>query len=266
MRQDMHQLPTFRSLEVCAARKLLTRGQVRDLETLATRQSLRSSVPHFASAQVDRLGPVLRWMRTQVGQQWNRVYAQLRERFDLRSTKHNHVLDRVLARVERDAFVTDDGEIRAQGYYGSYLVDGLYVHPKTGTLCYADHSEGAALRRKEAKRRQADELASRRVIVSPTLQLHKLDGLWFWVELAKVTPAEYRRLPGWTDSRGQYHEGHKYLHKMCTDVLTKQQFMDVPKHRWETHDLLEAYGLPDHYAVRKWQASKSDILTHVRKR
>jgi hypothetical protein len=271
MRQDMNTLPTYRSLDAIAPRRLLTRGIVRDLDSLATHQSMRGSVPHYRTDRVQKLAPVMRWLRTQAGQPWDVVYAQLREQFDLRSTKQNQVLDRVLNRVERRCFLTDDGQVRAQGDYctSSYAVDGLYVHPTSGKLGYIDGSVGAAQRRKAAKQALADELASRRVIVKPTLQLHRrTDGLWFWVELAPVTAPVQRKLTrDWTDSQGVLHEGYMGLDHstICRDVITGQDFMRVPLTKWDSEALMEQYGLPDHYACRKWQASRADVRRYVTK-
>jgi hypothetical protein len=48
----------------------------------------------------DKLGPAMRWLRSQVGRPWNKVRAELFERFDARTTAGRHILfDHLLAEV-----------------------------------------------------------------------------------------------------------------------------------------------------------------------
>lgn len=266
MRQDMH--TNFRTLDVYAPRRLPTRGHVRDMETLATHQSMRSAVPHYGYPRSGRPKAVLRWLRAQAGRPWNAVYAELRRELDARNTVQQHVLDDVLRRVQRhDLVVTDDAQVRVRSAWGpSYPVSGLYVHPVTKLLCYAQAEMGAAKHRAELKQKELSELGRRRIVVSTTLQLHKLDGQWYWVELAPVTPVRHIQHEGWHDSLGQWHEGISVMDhdSVCRDAVTGQAFFKVPKESWETRELMQMYGMPAHYAKRKWQASSADIARHVK--
>lgn len=73
-------------------------------------------------AFMDKLGPALRWLRAQVGKQWNDVRSELFARFDTRTTAGRHILfDHLLAEVEdrshrffrqRDFFVDAGGCLR----------------------------------------------------------------------------------------------------------------------------------------------------------
>lgn len=86
----------------------------------------------------DKLHPVRRWMDKQVGRVWDEVHAELRARFDTRTTAGRHILfDHILDDVDSHAyyvsysffgygryFVDDAGilRVRAERYRRSYVV------------------------------------------------------------------------------------------------------------------------------------------------
>lgn len=266
MRQDMHRLASIRSLDITGSRKLITRGIV-DLESLPTRQSMRSAIPHYSYVRVTRLNPASRWLQQQVGRPWDGVYAELRERFDARNTQQATVLERLLDKVERNAYLDEQGKPRVSGPYGSYAVGGLYVHPHTGLLANDSGSEGAAKRRAEARRQAKAELARRRIDVDERRQLHYLDGQWYWVELAPIAaPATIVTKPLVSALTGQVLvESRSYLDhdSACRDVVSGEVFWKVPTHAWEVASQVRAYGRPGVYARRKQQASARDVTQFV---
>lgn len=82
----------------------------------------------------DKLGPARRWLAAQVGRPWNKVYAELRARFDSRTIAGKHVVeDHMLGWVdrgdvsqsawhrERDFVVDAHGILRAGAFYGATL-------------------------------------------------------------------------------------------------------------------------------------------------
>jgi hypothetical protein len=75
------------------ARALLCGGDPED----AIFEPRRSVDPWF----YDKLGPAMRWLRSQVGRPWNKVRSELFARFDTRTTAGRHILfDHVLREVE----------------------------------------------------------------------------------------------------------------------------------------------------------------------
>ena len=79
----------------------------------------------------DKLSPVYRWLDRQVGRRWDDVYAEIRTRFDARTTAGRHILFcHMLRDVDRfgeislgywgfDLVVDDRGMLRsAEGYMG----------------------------------------------------------------------------------------------------------------------------------------------------
>ena len=263
MRQDMHRLNKVRSLDIVGQRKLLSRGFSRDLDSLPTHQSMRSSVPHYTYPRIVKFTPALRWLAQQAGRVWNEVYAELRERFDTRNTQQGVILEHLLDKVERKVYFDDVGQPRVASAYGSWAVSGLYVHPVSGLLLLAQPKVGAARQRAEQRQRGQDAIAARRVEVSSSLQLHLVDGLWFWVELAPiVAPAVRTTKPYISQATGKVLvEAQEYLDhdSVCRDVLTGERFYRVPDTRWAADAQMQAYGQLGVYAKRKWQAARRDV-------
>lgn len=82
----------------------------------------------------DRIGPLRRFLQSQVGKKWNEIYSELSQSLDKRSLTGRHIWQHVWMEVERDVRIESDGKIRSRFPY-SYIIKGLYIHPKTGILC-----------------------------------------------------------------------------------------------------------------------------------
>jgi hypothetical protein len=266
MRQNLQKLVSVRSIESYGQRHLLTRGQLpRNLETLATHQSMRGCVEHYSHPRVTKVRVALRGLRQEVGRPWNDVYSELRQQYRQQRGIASLGLERILSNVERNTFFAEDGGIWARGSYDTYEVCGLYVHPSTGVLMYADGYANSAKLRKEAKaNRQAKETANR-VQVSPALQMHKVDGLWYWVELSAITAPTKLVHPAITFKDGYVIKEWTsiILETVCRDVMTGQEFHTVPTNYWENREAQALYGKNDVFATRKWQASRADVQRYV---
>ena len=88
----------------------------------------------------DRLGPLKRFLRSRVGQHWDKVYSELSRSLDKQSLTGLHIWTHVWQYVEKDIEFGSDGQIyrkpiRRIGKI--WQVQGMYVHPKTGILSLA---------------------------------------------------------------------------------------------------------------------------------
>lgn len=264
MRQDMPKLNTIRSMEVCGQRMLSSRGNVRDLEELPSRQSMRSSVPHYTYSRVMNPAPAKRWLGQQVGRKWDAVYAELRARFDKRNQQQHRILNYLLGQVDRDVFA-DDGQLVVRGRWGTYPVGGFYVDPATGILCNAI-LPSRAKQRAEHRAKRAATRAAECVQVSKELQMRFLEGQWYWVRLSPVTLPKTVKLKAIVLPSGEelYPETTVVdRSSICCDVLTGQQFMGLNQTRYAAAELAQEYGGKDLYASHKWQASSRDVKRHV---
>ena len=130
----------------------------------------------------DHLSPLIRWLRSQVGQPWDRVYSELCYRLNTRTLSGQHIFSHVWDFVERDAIIIDGIPYRKNACYGkrSRLDEeywgrkgNLYIHPETGILCIAKKAP-----RKKAKKR--DDV----VECDRARQYRKIDGIWYLVSFS----------------------------------------------------------------------------------
>ena len=267
MRKNVQNLVQMRSMDAHSRRRQLpTRGQLpRDLELLSTRCSMRSSVDHHSYPFITKMAPALRSLRKEVGRPWNDVYSELCERFRQTKGLSSLGLQNLLNQVDRNTFLAKDGSVWVQGAYHTYEVDGLYVHPVSGLLMEVPVNVNAAKQRKQAAlQRKADKLALC-VKVSDTMQLHKLEGLWYWVELAPIVAPAVQVWPIRTLSDGYIIHGWSAIlpHTVCRDAVTGKSFRMVPTMTYDNREGAHLYGSHLVYAKRKWQASREDNLRYV---
>ena len=87
----------------------------------------------------DLIGPLKRFLRSKVGCHWDKVYSELSQVLDKRSLTGRHIWIHVWMEVEKDCTVGQDGKIYPNPKFGRHLPLGgtLYIHPKTGVLCWA---------------------------------------------------------------------------------------------------------------------------------
>jgi hypothetical protein len=90
----------------------------------------------------DNIEPLIRFLNTHQGKNWNKIYSELCTKLDRRtvSGEHvfNHLWDFVFIKVKienKKAFAHRYGKIEELVSYG--LWPKFYVHPKTGQLCKA---------------------------------------------------------------------------------------------------------------------------------
>jgi len=114
-----------------------------------------------------------RYLRRQVGRLWDEVYAGIRARVDARSVLGLHVLKHVRSEVTQGV-VFDRGVLSSLGFSHLLPVEGLYVDPSTGLLCYAPRRRCPA---------PVEELDL--VPVSDTEEYRRIGGLWYRFELAR---------------------------------------------------------------------------------
>ena len=123
----------------------------------------------------DLFGPVIRFLRANIGRPWDLVYREICAANDLRNTasRHlrHHVFDFVIVNVREEAgrlYAATDWGYRELNCYGRRL---FYVCPGTKLL------KSAADLRPRPKR------PANRIKVSRLRQYHRVNGRWFEVAL-----------------------------------------------------------------------------------
>jgi hypothetical protein len=163
-------------------------------------EPLRARAPARKPAKTkslnENLAPLKRYLNSQVGRPWSKVYAEIAEHLKPSNTVQQHVRDHVEDFVATKTRMEKGKVMVLSKFSGLHPLENdyhkLYVHPRTGLLRRNDKSiSWKESRRRAAAAKEAEQVARMRVL-GPKLQLHLLDdGCWWEVKIGKL-PA----LPG----------------------------------------------------------------------
>lgn len=148
----------------------------------------------------ETLAPLRRYLESQVGRPWDKVYSEISEHLKPTSTVQQHVRDHL------EDFVaiktrTENGKIWVTRRWGGPMPlerswMRYYVHPRTGLLRKNDVYKGVRQATLRSRKAAADELAQRMRVIDEMTQLHQFDGAWWEVKLAKVKSHRHRQKNG----------------------------------------------------------------------
>jgi hypothetical protein len=147
------------------------------MEDLPTREGIQRPWSGNHKSLNEHLGPLRRFLWSQVGRPWNKVFSEISAHIRLDSAVQSHVLDHlrdfveVHVRLENGIAIATDGLWRGRPVNSSRL----YVCPRTGIL--------RAIKRREPHRDR------NRITVKKFLQYHRIEGIWHEVALRPV-PAD----------------------------------------------------------------------------
>jgi hypothetical protein len=135
MRSDMAKVVVEQPRYGSRDRSLKTARKIRPVEVHEDFDSgpVRASSRRWSKSFGEHLTPLWRFLRSNLGRPWDKVYSEIRSQLDGRSVTGQHVLDHLRWEVETDTFLVD-GKPMWQGWGGPQPVSGFYVHPKTGIL------------------------------------------------------------------------------------------------------------------------------------
>jgi hypothetical protein len=142
----------------------------------------------------ENLSPLKRFLQSQIGRPWNKVYSELSQGIDRRNTVQEHIY----AHIEQFVAIhtewntvnvgkPNDGDcvkMIERSWYGGQnsLRDShfeLFVHPRTGLLLRNRYYERwSAKNRKERKQTQAEQSKVKKIL-SANVELQLIDGHWF---------------------------------------------------------------------------------------
>ncbi len=182
----------------------------------------------------ETLSPLKRYLASNVGRPWDKVYSEISEHLKPTSTVQQHVRDHLQDFVATKTR-TRAGVIMATNRWGGEkaLSDHhclYYVHPRTKLLRKNEHYQRAGARWRAAQIKEAAERAKRMRVIDEKTQLHLFDNAWWEVKLARVPP------------NGQY-----------VDVVKRAKLSTMGGEK--------LYARHDVYARDKRQLSKAEIKT-----
>lgn len=141
----------------------------------------------------ENLKPLRRFLRSRVGQPWNKVYSEIMAGLNLSSSVQYHVWQHLVqfGEVETKTYMEGNTVMLAGSSprsVGSYSWrEEFYVHPKTGLLCVSG---------KDNKyRRNKEENSDNRYIDKkhPLTQYHKVDGIWYEYKFREASAEEKKQ-------------------------------------------------------------------------
>lgn len=136
MRKDMDRILVGRPRTGGKSPKGTGRGnEERDLENMPFKEGMRSRWRYNRKELNENLAPFFRWLKSNIGRPWDKVYSEIREQIDARSAVQYHILQHLDQYVQLHTFLDEEGIPRVHGTWRrDYEVDGLYVCPKSGLL------------------------------------------------------------------------------------------------------------------------------------
>jgi hypothetical protein len=124
----------------------------------------------------EHLGPMRRFLRSQVGRPWNKVHQELCEHISFDNAVQKHVLAHVFQFVRRQVVIRDGviyGDERTWLRRKVALKPGeMYICPRTGLL--------------KVVRAKRQVVRPQRLQISPTVQYHWRGNAWWELRLRKL--------------------------------------------------------------------------------
>jgi hypothetical protein len=179
----------------------------------------------------DVLGPLKGYLRKQVGRPWNTVFSEMSEHLDNRTMSGRHIWTHVYQEVEVHTYLGADGKVypcprwRWVSEKNRWPVSGLYVHPRTGLLCYKP--EHPWRHRRRAKPPVTE------IVIDKRHKIERIHGLWYFCTyLPKDTYVGPRKLYVGTPHERIVTPGH------WTTSYTLHQKKQLSRKELRTHGLI----------------------------
>ncbi|MES1200794.1 MAG: hypothetical protein ABUS57_05035 [Pseudomonadota bacterium] len=144
----------------------------------------------------ENLNPLKRYLASQVGRPWDKVYSEISAHLRPTSTVQQHVRDHLDDFVARDCRMKDGVVVAlSRRAFGGELPISedwrlFYVHPRTGLLRRNVKRMTYPQARKARLEAEKRERAKRAVDIDAKTQLHLFDdGAWWEVKLALFSPS-----------------------------------------------------------------------------
>lgn len=199
----------------------------------------------------ENLRPLERYLQRQVGRPWDKVFSEICAGIDRRNTVqqhiHQHIEDFVAVTV-----VMIGGTLHVNSRWGeprtlaAYWAPRFYVDPRSGLLRVNAWRETA----RRAYRQPRAAHAETRRDIGPFLQLHRLDGLWYALDLAPI--------PASAGAAGVFD----VLRHLRVARRNQQLKGRQPEGQQVVHCDPQLYGKDEVYAWRKRQLSAAELKQH----
>lgn len=179
MREDMAKVIVERPRRQASGR---LKGRLnRDLESRPAKEGMKFRLADTKSLN-ENLAPLRRYLASQVGRPWSKVYSEISANLKATNAVQQHVRDHVKDYVAVTVSDNKAGEPMAVSRWWS--VCDFYVDPRDGILKRAKTDTDKARKRAKEQRRQRLMLAQSkvdRIKLAAGSDLRRLNGIWFAV-------------------------------------------------------------------------------------
>jgi hypothetical protein len=194
----------------------------------------------------ENLNPLKRYLASNVGRPWNKVYSEISEHLKPASTVQQHVRDHIEDFVAVKTRMKAGKVVVTSARFGGERPlerdqSRFYVHPRTGLLRKNEHRISRTALARELRETKQAALDARMRVIDAKTQVHLFDGAWWEVKLAKILRQKV----------ADRHGGIGYIEHPYVDVVRSAKFTKLA--------LAELSGRHDVYAAEKRQLSKSEI-------
>jgi len=194
----------------------------------------------------ENLRPLQRYLRSQVGRPWSKVYSEIARTIDRRNTVQQHVYQHIADFVAVKVARKDGCLIDLGAYSGIAIVrQELYVEPRTGLLRLNEHYRSWARKRRERAADHQAKVDARRRIIDDLTQLHLIDGEWYEIRFAPL-PAG-----AWINVVEHGRTVRRYVAPARFDVVRRR----MASAGEDAHERAKLYGIRLIYATAKRQLS-----------
>jgi hypothetical protein len=167
----------------------------------------------------ENLAPLRRFLASNTGRPWSKVYAEIRANLDGRKATGLHVLQHLPGLVEVDTWL--DGKTvmvwERRGADRSQPVRGLYVHPVSGLLLRAPNRR---------ERRRPKPVTERQIDADTVYRL--TDGVWYRFEYALRGPNEIAEVVRFHEDQPERNREYGLASPGDRRVI---RYRDLPPHR-----------------------------------
>lgn len=139
----------------------------------------------------ENLRPLERYLASQVGRPWDKVYSEICAGIDRRNTVQQHILQHLDDFVARKV-IAIDGVLHEHVGRGrwhpleKYWASRFFVDPGSGLLRRNHLRDKARREYRNGQEEPRDEASQQRLRISATVQLHRIVGVWYRVELSLI--------------------------------------------------------------------------------
>jgi hypothetical protein len=166
------------------------KGRCRDLDDMPAREGMRRGHALRGDRKQlnENLAPLRRYLASQVGRPWSKVYSEISAHLRVDNAVQQHVRDHLTDFVA----ITPRRNIRGwrSSFDSGLWYQRFYVDPGTGLLCRTDQLPEEKARRR-ARQNRPPSIADR-IVLAEDRELRLIKGLWYEVWLLPLPEPAYR--------------------------------------------------------------------------